>query len=284
MPAPCVVMAHGVGGTRSAALPEIAAAFAGAGFHAFTFDYRYWGTSDGLPRGLVDLIAQRADYRAAIAHVRTLACVDPTRVVAWGTSLSGGHVLDVATSDRDLAAAVAVNPYTDGRAAAAIVARTTGRWAILALMLRGSLDRVRRALGAAPLRVDLVGEPGSLALITAPGAVRAYRAVVPPDDSGRSPAVPAGIVLDLPRDRPVTRSGGIRCPVLVCVCEHDRIAPRGAARSVAHRAPQGQLRAYPVDHFGLFHEPWRGPALRDQIAFLWDVLGGDLAEPPDRAG
>lgn len=276
-PAPCIVMAHGFGGVRSAVLPEIATAFAATGFQVFLFDYRYWGTSGGQPRGLVDLNAQRADYRAAIAHVRTLTCVDPTRVVAWGTSLSAGHVLEVAADDADLAAAVITNPYTDGRAAATIVLRTAGRRTACALLLRGIIDRIRRALGASPLRVDLVGEPGSRALITAAGAASSYRVVVPPDDHGRSPAVPARIVLDLPRDRPVTRAGSVRCPILVCVCDRDRIAPRGAAQAVARRAPLGHLQSYPVDHFGLFHEPWRSRVVRDQTDFLWNVL-----DPPRR--
>lgn len=271
-PAPCIVMAHGFGGVRTAVLPEIAAGFVAAGFHAVLFDYRYWGTSGGRPRGLVDLDAQRADYRAAIAHVRTLPWVDPTRVVAWGTSLSAGHVLEVAAEDADLAAAVLTNPYTDGRAAATIVLRTAGRQAACALLLRGILDRIRRALGVSPLRVELVGDPGTRALMTAPGAASSYRAVVPPDEHGRSPAVPASIILDLPRDRPATRAGSIRCPILVCVCDRDRIAPRGAARSVARQAPLGQLQSYPVDHFGLFHDPWRSRVVHDQIDFLQNVL------------
>lgn len=67
-PHPCVVLAHGIGGIRSAALPDFAIRFAAVGIAALTFDYRHLGTSAGEPRGLIDIRRQRADDRAAISR------------------------------------------------------------------------------------------------------------------------------------------------------------------------------------------------------------------------
>ena len=47
----------------------------------------------------VDHRRHREDYHAAIATARGLAGVDPDRIVLWGSSYSGGHVVAVAAED-----------------------------------------------------------------------------------------------------------------------------------------------------------------------------------------
>ena len=81
------------------------------------FDYRRLGESGGRPRQIVRIGEQYADWQAAIAFVRTLPGVDPTKLAIWGFSLSGGHVFRVAARNPQLAAAIAHSPLADGRAA-----------------------------------------------------------------------------------------------------------------------------------------------------------------------
>lgn len=107
----CIVMAHGFGGTQQGSLAGTAEDFAGAGFVVQTFDYRYFGESAGTPRQLISIAAQKADWHAAIRHARTLAGVDPERIALWGSSLSGGHVVEVAAEDSRIAAVVAQVPF-----------------------------------------------------------------------------------------------------------------------------------------------------------------------------
>ena len=64
-PAPCIVMAHGLGGTRDASLPPYAERFSAAGFYVLLFDYRHLGDSDGEPRQLISMKRQLADWTAA---------------------------------------------------------------------------------------------------------------------------------------------------------------------------------------------------------------------------
>jgi len=97
--APCIVMAHGLGGTRDAALEPYAERFAQAGFHVLLFDYRHLGASDGEPRQLISIARQVDDWAAAIAYARSMPGVDPARIALWGCSLSGGHVLMAAARD-----------------------------------------------------------------------------------------------------------------------------------------------------------------------------------------
>jgi fermentation-respiration switch protein FrsA (DUF1100 family) len=104
--------AHGFTRTRDQ-LTFYAEAFAGAGLAVLTFDYRHFGESEGSPRQVVDIDKQIEDWRSAIAMARTLDRVDSKRIALWGSSLSGGHVINLAAEDPTLAAAVAQVPAID---------------------------------------------------------------------------------------------------------------------------------------------------------------------------
>jgi dienelactone hydrolase len=271
-PHPCVVLAHGIGGIRTAALPDFATRFAAAGIAALTFDYRHLGTSEGEPRGLIDIKQQRVDYRAAIDLARGLHEIDHRRIALWGTSFGGGHVLAIAASDHSIAAAVIQNPFVDGPAAAAAAIRSAGRMNTYRLAWRAVRDAVRARRGRDPLRVKLAGPPGTVATMTTPDAVAGFESILPADPIGFEPAVPARIVLQMRADRPGLRANLVTCPLLVCVCERDVIAPPQPAITVAQRAARGELRRYPIGHFDLFHTPWFDRVIDDQIAFLRRIL------------
>src|SRR5689334_18834797 len=70
--APLIVLIHGLGGVYEMRLDAYARRFAEAGYAALTFDYRYFGRSDGHPRHLLLREQQQADIEAAIAFGKTL--------------------------------------------------------------------------------------------------------------------------------------------------------------------------------------------------------------------
>ncbi|MBB1057510.1 alpha/beta fold hydrolase, partial [Dietzia sp. B19] len=115
--APAIVMAHGLGCIRDLRLPAYAERFRDAGFVVVVFDYRHFGASDGQPRQFLDIGRQLDDWRSALAFTRSLTGVDPDRVIAWGTSFSGGHVLTLAGTGERLAGVVAQVPHVSGPAA-----------------------------------------------------------------------------------------------------------------------------------------------------------------------
>jgi dienelactone hydrolase len=76
-PVPCVVMCSGLSCVRDQGMSAVAERFAAAGFAALAIDYRYFGDSDGEPRGLVDGARQRQDLRAGLEFVRAGGHFDP---------------------------------------------------------------------------------------------------------------------------------------------------------------------------------------------------------------
>src|SRR5579864_6221258 len=117
-PYPCVILASGFGAIREMHLHAYAERFVQAGLAALVFDYRHFGASTGEPRQLLDIKQQLADWTAAISYVRTLDDIDPERIALWGSSFSGGHVIELAARDQHIAAVVAQVPFVDGIATA----------------------------------------------------------------------------------------------------------------------------------------------------------------------
>lgn len=270
---PCIVMAHGMGGIRSAALPDFAERFAAAGFTVLTFDYRNIGTSEGAPRGLIDIGRQQDDLRAAVRFARDREEVRPGHIVLWGTSFGAGHVLAIAPNEPHIAAVVIQNPFVDGRASAVEAFRSAGPLRTGALVWLGLRDEFRRQCQRRPVRVALAGPPRTVAMMTTPDAVAGFNAILPIDAQGWEPNIPARLVLRMRHYRPASKIRSLGCPLLVAVCELDLLAPPGPAVELAHRAPHGQLRRYPIGHFDLFAPPWFERVADDQIAFLARVLG-----------
>jgi uncharacterized protein len=117
-PAPCVVMAHGMGGEVSHFIADFAEVFAAAGLAALVYDHRSWGRSDaaaGMPRNETDPWQQIRDFQHAISYAQGRPDIDPDRVGAWGTSLSAGHVMVLGAIDRRLAAVACQVPFVSGR-------------------------------------------------------------------------------------------------------------------------------------------------------------------------
>ena len=262
---PCVVMAHGFGGTRDCGLLPFAEGFAAAGLDVVAFDYRGFGDSTGSPRQLVSHRRQRRDYHAAIAAARKMSRVDPERIVLWGTSYSGGHVVAVAAQDRRVAAAISMTPAMDGVLALAQMARTASPREMRGAITNGLRDALRGATGRAPHHVPIVGRRGSAAVFTAPGAEEALLALAGP--AWRN-AVCARSVFGMPFNRPIRSAPRLECPLLIQVGTEDKIAPPdGARRAAAKAGPRAELREYPVDHLDVYDGPGRDELLTDQIDF-----------------
>ncbi|WP_040796137.1 alpha/beta hydrolase [Nocardia higoensis] len=262
---PVVVMAHGFGGTKDSGLEPFARRLAEAGLAVFAFDYRGFGASDGTPRQRIHLAGQVEDYRSAIAAAGRQPGVDRSRVVLWGVSQSGGHVLTLAAERADVCAAISVAPMVSGLSAGRHALAQHGPLAMAASTVTGVRSALATRFGAAPTMLPLVGRPGERAALTAEGYYESYLALAGPTWRNE---VDASVGLEIGGYRADRRVDRITAPVLVQIADFDRAAPPQAAAEVAFAA-RAEVRHYPCDHFDIFAgNDWFEPAVADQILFL----------------
>lgn len=262
---PCVVMAHGFSGTRDDALPGYAEAFCDAGYAVVLFDYRHFGASSGEPRQLLDIARQQDDYRAAIEWARHTDGIDPDRIVLWGSSFSGGHVIAVAATDSRIAAVIAQAPYTDS----VPVIRRMPPLNLVRAVAAAVRDQAGAALGRKPTLIPAAGAPGTFAAMTESEALSGFTAMVPPESLWRN-EIAARVMFRLPLFRPVKIADRLTMPVLFCVCDTDATTPPESTVKAASLAPYGEMRRYPYGHFAIYNDP---QVKADQVAFLRRVLG-----------
>jgi pimeloyl-ACP methyl ester carboxylesterase len=260
---PVIVLAHGLGGVKEERLDAFAERFTAAGYVCLVFDYRHFGASEGEPRQLLDIGLQREDWRSAVAFARTLDGVDPDRVVVWGTSFGGGHVIVTAAEDPRIAAAISQCPFTNGLASS----RTMPPLTSLKLTGRAIADFVGARLGRLPVMVPTYGPPGATAMMTAPDVVCGIEKLMP---AGAEPSknVAARFALHIVRDFPGRQAKNVACPVFFAICERDSVAPHKPSQRYAAQAPRGEVKLYDAGHFDIYVGDAFERNIADQLDFL----------------
>ncbi len=262
---PCVVMAHGLAGTRDSGLLPFAEEFASAGLDVLLFDYRCFGDSSGEPRQLASPPRHRQDYQAAVECARALRGVDPERIVLWGTSWSGGHVVYAAAADPRIAAVIAQSPDLDGVRTLWMIRRYGGARQLIRVTWHGIRDRVRTLFGGSPHLIPVVGPPGTLGAMTSEESDPGYHAIAGP--SWRN-ELTARAVLYEALNQAIGQARKVRCPLLIQAAERDSIAAPSACEPTARQAPDAELVTYPIAHFEIYLGEARERVLADQLDFL----------------
>ena len=261
---PCIILAHGFGALKEARLDAYAKRFAAAGYAALVFDYRHFGDSEGEPRQLLEIGRQQEDWRAAVAHARELAGIDPDRIALWGSSFSGGHVVAIAAEDGRVGAVVSQAPHMNGIA----TLRELGPARGVRLTAAGLRDRAAALVSRRPHTIPIVAAPGELGAMTTPDAEPGYSALYPDGFAWRNEFTPRVLVPGFALYSPLRKAASVRCPLLVQVATEDAITPPEAARKAARRAPRGELREYPCGHFDVYVGEMFERVVADQLDFL----------------
>lgn len=262
---PVVVMAHGLAGTKDSGLQPFAEALAAAGLDVLAFDYRGFGASDGTPRQRVSIAGQVQDYRAAMQAARRLDGVDAGRLVLWGVSLAGGHVLAAAVNRSDVAAVVSLTPLVSGMAAARLALRQHHPSQLLKSSAAGLRGRLADRTGRGQVLIPVVARPGETGALTLPGALEAYQSIAGPTWRNE---IDATVSLELGNMRAARHAKQLGAPLLVQIADFDRSAPPYAAAKAAF-AGRAEVRHYPCDHFDVWPgKEWFEPAVNHQVAFL----------------
>lgn len=251
-----IVMAHGFSLTRHDGLLDYARVFSAAGADVLVFDHRFLGDSGGQPRQRVRLREQRADWRAAVAQARGLGA---EKVVLWGFSMSGAHVVQTAMTDPGIAAVLAHAPFINGLQRA------------LAAPLSANAKILVRAIPAAlgsNVTIPVTAPPGDLGAMTLAGEAAGFAAVVPADSPWRNEVSPA-LFLSVPTHRPYRRTKRLSCPAWFGLGGQDITVHGPSIAHAASRAPFGELRRYPEhDHWTPFVGDAGTRIAHDQVDFL----------------
>jgi pimeloyl-ACP methyl ester carboxylesterase len=291
VPAPLVVMAPGLTGTKDGHLEPLAWRFARAGFAVLLFDFRCLGGSEGLPRHWVDPFRQADDYRAALSFAGDALVRDgvalPARVALWGSSFSAGSALVAAAGRDDVAAVVAQCPFL------ATPPHLEPRGLALArFAFWTTLDLARARLGLAPVYVPAFGQPGELCFAPsrenpsrfdpAQRGARFWQTLPPAPRGGWQNKLLARFLADFDRFQPLAALPSLRCPVLFVAARRDDLAPLALVeRGHVLAPPRSTLAIQDCGHFELYLEPALAQNAARQIEFLEGVLSP--VERPPRA-
>jgi len=262
---PLVVLAGGPIAAGGRPLSPYAERLAAAGYAAFYFDFRHAGDSDGDPRNLVSPARQRADWEAALAGLRGRGDVATDTTVLWGVGLAAEGALAVAADDPRISGVVAGTPILSGRA----FLRKRGLGFLAGSLLAGVRDRIQSLVGR-PYTVPLVsggadGDSGRFALVSTPGASRAYRDLAGDEWENR---IPARSILALWEHTGSDERRRPTCPVLFVGGTRDDVAGIQAAEDAAESLPDATLVRLPAGHFDIYDGDTFDRCVRHGLAFL----------------
>ncbi|QIX01323.1 hypothetical protein AMS68_006840 [Peltaster fructicola] len=252
--APVIVMGHGFAALQTSKLQPYAERFAAAGYHATTFDYRHWGQSDGVPRNIVDISLQQADFMAAVAAAKKLQGVDASRIVIWGSSLSGGTVLSLGPAfyndtSSGVVGVISQVPHTNGLATAALTPQQT-----IPDLVKLSLADMERAKTDHP---HICAYEGYLSIQPNPPG---------PEYSNFS----ARFIVQLPSFSPDVTAAQSHLPTYLGIGSADNVVSAPAAAKLAARMPNATTYEYEgVGHFDVYPGALAYMEnLENQVAFL----------------
>ncbi|EJB8577255.1 alpha/beta hydrolase [Acinetobacter baumannii] len=270
-----IIMAHGFAGLRQFKLIQYAQRFAQAGYAVILFDYRYWGGSTGKPREMISINYQLStinyqleDWKTMIQYASTCKFIDNRRIVLWGTSLSGGYALSLASELKNIQAIMVQIPYVDGAETAKLYPLQRYPQALKL----SSQDYMGSKMGLNPKRLPVVDQY-KLCFMPTADSYYGYLSIVNPDYYW-SGEVPARVFFNLMRYRPIQLVRQINIPVLFIAAQHDSLIPIESSREAATNiAPFVSYHEWDMKHFDIYHGSWFEKAVTTQLEFLHQHIG-----------
>ncbi len=261
-----IIMAHGFAGLRQFKLIQYAQRFAQAGYAVILFDYRYWGGSTGKPREMISINSQLEDWKTMIQYASTCKFIDNRRIVLWGTSLSGGYALSLASELKNIQAIMVQIPYVDGAETAKLYPLQRYPQALKL----SSQDYMGSKMGLNPKRLPVVDQY-KLCFMPTADSYYGYLSIVNPDYYW-SGEVPARVFFNLMRYRPIQLVRQINIPVLFIAAQHDSLIPIESSREAATNiAPFVSYHEWDMKHFDIYHGSWFEKAVTTQLEFYISI-------------
>lgn len=293
-PAPLVLMAPGLTGTKEAYLEPFAWKFVERGMAVLLFDFRCLGGSDGEPRHWVELGRHVADYEAAIVHAKELAArgwIDAERIALWGSSFSGGSALVTAARHPEIRAVVAQVPYLatpESQEPTAAEMRRYVVWTTLDLV-RSRLSRLL-GLRLPPVYAPTFGKQGEIAMVKSrenfsvgedprAGGCEFWRRL-PPSRGGWENKLLARGFASMDEIVPLKLVPEIRCPLYLIAANDDDMVPLSLVEKAYQSAlnPHKKFTRHACGHFDVYLACFEKNAPL-QADFLAEHLGAVTDRP-----
>lgn len=263
---PGILMVGGWGSVQQALTHTFINRFVAAGYAVMEFDFPGWGLSGGWPRQDINPWRRVRAANDALAHLKSRPEVDAARILVWGTSFGGGHVVDLATHHPDLQGAIIQVPMLDGL----VTLRAVPLFRMLKIISHGIADLLTPGAGLCLPTVAREGEYGTMDRDRAWDALQLGLAAHP--RAKYVNRVTARSTLTIGFYRPWTRLKDVEVPMLIVGATRDTVAPfvQDKIRRVAN--PNLRVVEIDADHFDPYFEPCFPLAIAPQMAFLNEVL------------
>lgn len=252
-PLPAIVMAPGMSGVKEGSIMKFAENFASIGFAVLAFDNANFGESEGVPRQEADPMIQRIGYRDAITYLSLRKDIDCDRIGIFGTSYSGGHVLNVAAHDRRVKCVVSQIPAISGFEAFIRGVRADQRDVFLEML---NQDRRKRFSGEAPAMIKSVSDVATdLCIMPGKPAYEYFMKQATIAPNWRNEVTLRSIDLWIGTDNAVFAQWISPTPLLMIVALQDELAPPDLALDAFSRAREPKkLVTIPGNHFSPYSE------------------------------
>lgn len=182
--------------------------------------------------------------------MHSLTDIDSDRLVLWGTSFSGGHVVNIAAENHDVAAIIAQVPFVSGWN----LLKTQNPKDLAQLSIAALRDSLGALFGASPYEYPVVGKPGEKGVMNTEGSYEGYLKLAPEKTSWRN-ALPARVGLYIPWYSPLKNAAKVKCPALIIAATKDNLIPVAAVKKMADQIPNSKYAELNTDHFQPYIEP-----------------------------
>jgi len=265
---PIILMAPEFASLRHFKLAQFAKRFARAGYAVVLFDYRYWGGSTGRPRELVSIDEQIEDWKTMISHLMGRKSIDINQIILWGSGLSAGYVLHLASVLKNIKAVIAQVPFVDGTEYAKVYPI---QYMTKALKI-STKDYMGAKIALASKQIPVV-EPSGLSIFPAHDYYEGYLSILNLD-AFWSGEIPARVFFSLLKFRPILDVQKIQIPTLIIAAKNDSLMPIEAVRETAtNLAFFAEYQEWDMHHFDIYHGKYFEKAILTQLDFLSKTIG-----------
>ncbi len=268
---PCIVMNHGFCGTKDFILEDFALRFIEEGYRVLTYDFRYFGESEGLPRQWHCGKFQYEDQKAAVAYARTREDVFEDKVIIWGTSGGAPYGVSLAGEDPTLAAVIAQVGSYNHKEDNQLFIDEVGWWHFLRLIPHAQRDKGRARFGLSEHIYSPYGRPNTFSFINLPGAFNGIEELAKESNTFKN-EICARVAFMPHAPDPMNTVSKIKCPILFVVATEDNLVSQTSHKALLDDLGQkGKEVLLPYNHWQVYKDEAFEENIREQIEFLKQI-------------